>query len=63
MARPKKADTPKQSQQPDAILIDESIGWMEHGVLRQFHEGQHVTNPSDIAALIAHGAKYMEVLS
>ncbi|WP_189443374.1 hypothetical protein [Cupriavidus metallidurans] len=46
---------------PSSILIDESIGWMENGILRQFHEGQHVTNQADIAALIKHGAQYLEL--
>lgn len=46
---------------PSSILLDESIGWMENGILRQFHEGQHVTNPADVAALIQRGAQYLEL--
>jgi len=57
MAKPKE----EQSALPSSILIDESIGWMENGILRQFHEGQHVTNAADIAALIQHGAQYLEL--
>ncbi|GAA7757420.1 hypothetical protein ACUXAV_000658 [Cupriavidus metallidurans] len=51
----------EQSALPSSILLDESIGWMENGILRQFHEGQHVTNRADIAALIQHGAQYLEL--
>ena len=51
----------EQSALPSSILLDESIGWMENGILRQFHEGQHVTNQADIAALIKHGAQYLEL--
>lgn len=50
-----------QSALPSSILLDEPIGWMENGILRQFHEGQHVTNPADVAALIQHGAHYLEL--
>ncbi|MBN6210662.1 hypothetical protein JYK21_29730 [Ralstonia pickettii] len=57
MARAKKED----DALPDSILLDEPIGWMENGILRQFHEGQHVTNPVDVAALIQHGARYLEI--
>lgn len=53
----------QETKQPDRILIQEDIGWMEHGVLRQFREGQTVSNPADIAQLIAHGAQFFEVLS
>ena len=60
MARTKKEDD-SATALPDSILVDESIGWMENGILRQFHEGQHVTNPVDVAALIQHGARYLEV--
>lgn len=46
---------------PRAIMLDESIGWMDGGVLCMFREEQLVTNPSDIQRLIQHGAKYMAV--
>ncbi|QMV32404.1 hypothetical protein 8G_00010 [Ralstonia phage Hyacinthe] len=61
MARAKKEDDKAADALPDSILLDESIGWMENGILRQFHEGTHVTNPVDVAALIQHGARYLEV--
>lgn len=43
---------------PRDIMLDESIGWMEGGVLCQFREEQRVTNSTDIKRLIQHGAKY-----
>lgn len=46
---------------PEAILLDEPIGWIENGCLRQYHEGQMITNPDDIQTLIGHGAIYFEV--
>ncbi|MFC4526409.1 hypothetical protein ISN76_12945 [Dyella halodurans] len=51
----------EQAALPSSILVDESIGWMENGILRQFHEGQHVTNAADIESLVNHGAQYLEL--
>lgn len=59
MAREQSKDV--EAKLPRHIILDEPIGWMEHGVLRQFHEGQQVTLAADIRDLIAHGAKYMEL--
>lgn len=53
----KPADKPS----PCAIMVDESIGWSENGVLCMFHEEQLVTNPIDIKRLIDHGAQYRTV--
>lgn len=71
MPRPRKqlpqqpgADAPKTDAPgalPKHIVIDEAIGWMEQGVLRQYHEGQQITHPDDIRQLVAHGAKYLEL--
>lgn len=52
----------KDESMPVAILIEESIGWADNGVLRQFHEGSVVTHPDDIKALVNAGAQYREVL-
>lgn len=46
---------------PQAIRITEYIGWQENGVLRKWYEGDRVSNPQDVQALIAHNAPH-EVL-
>lgn len=58
------ATKPKKDEEllPPSILLSETIGWSDNGVLRQFHEGQIVQNPDDIKALLQHGARYREVL-
>jgi hypothetical protein len=60
MAKKEKSET--QSTLPASIVMDETIGWMENGVLRQFKEGQIVTVPEDIRKVIEAGALYREVL-
>jgi hypothetical protein len=55
-----RTDT-KEKPQPGRILIEETIGWTDNGVLRMFHEDQVVTNPHDIKRLLELGAKYMVV--
>lgn len=52
---------PEVKKLPRALILDESIGFMDNGALCMFHEEQFVTNPADIKRLLQHGAKYMEV--
>ena len=55
------APAPKTKKLPAAIILQEPIGWMRGDSLVQFHDGDTITNPDDIADLVAHGALFWEI--
>ena len=55
-----EAPKPKKGQ-PRLIMLEEPIGWMQGGVLRQFKADQLVSDRNDIAALIHAGAIYLVI--
>lgn len=57
-----KTDTaPKANPLPSAIILQEPIGWMRGDTLIQFHDGDTVTNPDDIAEIVAAGVLFWEI--
>jgi hypothetical protein len=52
---------PQAPPLPSAILMTEDIGWMRDGSLVRFNDGQTVTDPADIAELVAYGAQFWEI--
>lgn len=38
------------------VILDDNFGFMDNGALRQWKEGEIVTNPIDVARLIASNA-------
>ena len=51
-----KQKTAPASDTPSLVILDENFGFMDNGCLRQWHEGQVVTQACDIALLIKHNA-------
>lgn len=51
-----KQKTARASEHPSLVILDENFGFMDNGCLRQWHEGQVVTQARDIALLIEHNA-------
>jgi hypothetical protein len=46
---------------PRRVMVEATIGWMQGGVLRQFHEDQVVHSRADIHDLIQQGASLLVI--